>query len=284
MVWPMVQVMATEPDSGAAAAVALANAMERLGRSAADGVKEFGYAAALFFESVYWLVLGRRWRQRVTMPSVVAEMMEIGIRALPIVTVLSVTIGIMLAIQGIHTLRLFGAESRVTLGIALSITREFAPLITGILVAGRSGSALAARLGTMNINQEIDALRVMGINPVRFLVAPSLVAMMIMLPLLTFWSDFVGLLGAGLYVGLDLGMSLGAYADEVLDAMSVGDLTHGLGKSVIFAALITLVAAVNGASVSGGAEGVGRATTRAVVQAIAGILITDMLFVFIVTR
>jgi phospholipid/cholesterol/gamma-HCH transport system permease protein len=280
----MVQVMATEPDSRAAAAVALADAMERLGRAAADGVKEFGYAAALFFESVYWLVLGRRWRQRVTMPSVVAEMMEIGIRALPIVTVLSVTIGIMLAIQGIHTLRLFGAESRVTLGIALSITREFAPLITGILVAGRSGSALAARLGTMNINQEIDALRVMGINPVRFLVAPSLVAMMIMLPLLTFWSDFVGLLGAGLYVGLDLGMSLGAYADEVLDAMSVGDLTHGLGKSVIFAALITLVAAVNGASVSGGAEGVGRATTRAVVQAIAGILITDMLFVFIVTR
>jgi phospholipid/cholesterol/gamma-HCH transport system permease protein len=284
MVWPMVQVMATEPDSGPAAAVALADAMERLGRTAADGVKEFGYAAALFFESVYWLVLGRRWRQRVTMPSVVAEMMEIGIRALPIVTVLSATIGIMLAIQGIHTLRLFGAESRVTLGIALSITREFAPLITGILVAGRSGSALAARLGTMNINQEIDALRVMGINPVRFLVAPSLVAMMIMLPLLTFWSDFVGLLGAGLYVGLDLGMSLGAYADEVLDAMSVGDLTHGLGKSVIFAALITLVAAVNGASVSGGAEGVGRATTRAVVQAIAGILITDMLFVFIVTR
>ena len=249
-----------------------------------DGVKEFGYAAALFFESVYWLILGRRWRQPVRVASVFSEAMEIGILALPIVTVLSMTIGIMLAIQGIHTLRLFGAESRVTLGIALSITREFAPLITGILVAGRSGSALAARLGTMNINQEIDALRVMGINPVRFLVAPSLVAMMVMVPLLTFWADFVGLLGAGLYVGIDLGMSLGAYTDEVLNVTSVDDLTHGLGKSVIFAALITLVAVVNGASVSGGAEGVGRATTRSVVQAIAAILITDMLFVFIVTR
>jgi len=214
----------------------------------------------------------------------VAEMMQIGIRALPIVTVLSATIGIMLAIQGIHTLRLFGAESRVTLGIAFSIIREFAPLITGILVAGRSGSALAARLGTMNINQEIDALRVMGINPVRFLVAPSLVAMMVMVPLLTFWADLVGLLGAGVYVSIDLGMSLGAYVDEVLDLTSVGDLTHGLGKSIIFAGLITLVAVVNGASVTGGAEGVGRATTRSVVQAIAGILITDMLFVFIVTR
>jgi phospholipid/cholesterol/gamma-HCH transport system permease protein len=271
-------------EQGQRPALALGDTVETLGRAAVAGVKEFGYAAALLFESVYWLVLGRRWRQPVRMSSVVSEMMQIGILALPIVTVLSMTIGIMLAIQGIHTLRLFGAESRVTLGIALSVTREFAPLITGILVAGRSGSALAARLGTMNINQEIDALRVMGINPVRFLVAPSLVAMIVMVPLLTFWSDVVGLLGAGIYVGLDLGMSLGAYVDEVLNLTSVDDLTHGLGKSIIFAALITLVAVVNGASVTGGAEGVGRATTRSVVQAIAAILITDMLFVFIVTR
>lgn len=276
--------MAAERDSQSASAVALLDAMENIGRATLAGVKEFGYAAALFFESLYWLFVGRRWRQPVRMDSVVREMMQIGILALPIVTVLSMTIGIMLAIQGIHTLRLFGAESRVTLGIALSITREFAPLITGILVAGRSGSALAARLGTMNINQEIDALRVMGINPVRFLVAPSLVAMVVMVPLLTFWADLVGLLGAGIYVGIDLGMSLGAYVDEVLNVTSVEDLTHGLGKSIIFAALITLVAVVNGASVTGGAEGVGRATTRSVVQAIAAILITDMLFVFIVTR
>ncbi len=271
-------------NSRPAPATALADAMENLGRATLSGVKELGYAATLFFESVYWLVRGRRWRQPVRMSSVVAEMMQIGIRALPIVTVLSGTIGIMLAIQGIYTLRLFGAESRVTVGIALSITREFASLITGILVAGRSGSALAARLGTMNINQEIDALRVMGINPVRFLVAPSLVAMMVMVPLLTFWAMLVGLLGAGVYIGVDLGISLGAYVDEVLNVTSVNDLIHGLGKSVIFAALITMVAVVNGASVTGGAEGVGRATTRAVVQAIAAILITDMLFVFLVTR
>lgn len=276
--------MATERDSVPAPVLALLGVVEGAGRATVSGIKEFGYAAALFFESVYWLILGRRWRQPVRMNSVVSEMMQIGILALPIVTVLSMTIGIMLSIQGIHTLRLFGAESRVTLGIALSITREFAPLITGILVAGRSGSALAARLGTMNINQEIDALRVMGINPVRFLVAPSLVAMMVMVPLLTFWADLVGLFGAGIYVSVDLGMSLGAYADEVLTAVSVDDFTHGLGKSFIFAALITLVAVVNGASVTGGAEGVGRATTRSVVQAIAAILITDMLFVFIVTR
>ncbi len=189
--------MAAEHESRGVAGLAVLDTVESLGRRTISGIKEFGYAAALLFESLYWLLLGRRWRQPVRLGSVVAEMMQIGILALPIVTVLSMTIGIMLAIQGIHTLRLFGAESRVTLGIALSITREFAPLITGILVAGRSGSALAARLGTMNINQEIDALRVMGINPVRFLVAPPLIAMMVMVPLLTFWSDFIGLLGRG---------------------------------------------------------------------------------------
>jgi phospholipid/cholesterol/gamma-HCH transport system permease protein len=276
--------MTIEQGSRSQLGLVIVAAFERIGRAALNGVQEFGYAAALFAESVYWLLRGRRWRQPVRLTSVVAEMMEVGVLAIPIVSILSLTIGIMLAIQGIHTLRLFGAESRVTVGIALSITREFAPLITGILVAGRSGSALAARLGTMNINQEIDALRVMGINPVRFLVAPSLVAMVIMVPALTFWSDVIGLFGAGVYVGIELGMSMAAYTDRVFEVVTVDDLMHGIGKSFIFAALITLVAVVNGATVTGGAEGVGRATTRSVVQAIAAILITDMVFVFIVTR
>ena len=210
--------------------------------------------------------------------------METGIFAVPIVSILAATIGVMLALQGIHTLKIFGAESRVTIGIALSVTREFAPLITGILVAGRSGSALAARLGTMNISQEIDALRVMGINPVRFLVVPALVAMMIIVPALTFWSILVGLFAAGVYVSVDLGISLSAYTDEVIQVLKVGDVVHGVGKSFIFAALITLVGVVNGAGVEGGAEGVGRATTRSVVQAITAIIVTDMLFVFVMTR
>lgn len=258
--------------------------LERLGRRVAAAVSGFGFGAALFIESAYWLVMGRRRRQPVRLAAVAEEMMQVGVRAIPIVTVLSATIGVMLALQGIYTLRLFGAESRVTIGIALSITREFAPLITGILVAGRSGSALAARLGTMNISQEIDALRVMGINPVRFLVAPSLLAMLVMVPALTFWSDLVALAGAGVYVSFELGMSMAAYTDQLVDVVSVADVVHGLSKSVIFAALIALVGVVNGAAVSGGAEGVGRATTRAVVQAITAIVITDMLFVFVTTR
>ncbi len=248
------------------------------------GIEEVGMAASLVGECAYWVVMGRLRRQPVRFRSVVVEMMDIGIRAIPIVGALAVTIGVMLAIQGIHTLRTFGAESRVTLGVALSIVREFAPLITGMMVAGRSGSALAARLGTMKINQEVDALHVMGINPIRFLVAPALFACLVMLPALTFFSMVAGLWAAGAFISLELNISFASYVDELISILSTADLMHGLGKSAIFAVLIVVIGAVNGSTVTGGAEGVGRATTRAVVQALSAIVITDMLFVFAVTR
>jgi phospholipid/cholesterol/gamma-HCH transport system permease protein len=258
--------------------------LEQVGRSTIRGIEGLGHGASLLVESLYWTFLGWFRKQPVRLSSVFSEMMEIGIFALPIVIVLSATIGMMLAIQGIHTLKIFGAESRVVIGIAFSVVREFSPLITGILIAGRSGSALAARLGTMEINQEIDALTSMGINPVRFLVVPSLLAMLIMLPALTFFSDLISLFAAGVYVNLALGLSLSAYANQTLDILSVDDLMHGLGKSALFALLIALVAVVNGAAVTGGAEGVGKVTTRSVVHAITAIVITDMLFAFLVTR
>jgi len=266
------------------AADAVVHALDRLGRYVLRGVDEFGYAAALLSESLFWLVAGRRRRQPVRLAPIVAQAMEIGIAALPIITMLSGTIGVMLAIQGIYTLRTFGAESRVTLGIALSSVREFSPLITGILVAGRSGSALAARLGTMRINQEIDSLTVMGISPVRFLVAPALVAMVVMLPLLTLWGDIVALFAAGIYVASELESSMSAYWGEVQEILKLNDVMHGLAKSAIFAVLVTIVGVANGANVTGGAEGVGRMTTRSVVHAISAIVITDMIFVFMVTR
>lgn len=258
--------------------------LDRIGRASVRAVEEFGFGASLFGEALWWLVAGRSRRQPVRMAPIVVQAMEIGINALPIITILAATIGLMLAIQGIYTLRTFGAESRVTLGIALSTVREFSPLITGILVAGRSGSALAARLGTMRINQEVDALTVMGINPVRFLVVPPLVAMAVMMPLMTLWADLVSLFAAGIYVSAQLQTSLAAYGDELLTILKLNDFMHGLAKSSIFAALITIVGVVNGASVSGGAEGVGRMTTRSVVHAISAIIITDMVFAFMVTR
>lgn len=263
---------------------ALTALADKVGRAFVRGLDEMGFAAALLAESAYWVWMGRRKRQPVRLSAVMRQAYEIGVQAIPILSILTFTIGVMLAIQGIYTLRVFGAESRVTTGISLSVVREFSSLITGILVAGRSGSALAARLGTMKINQEIDALTVMGINPVRYLVAPPLIAMVIMVPALTMWAHLVSLFAAGLYVSADLGMSLGAYANAIIEVVKVTDLEHGLAKSVIFALLIALVGVVNGALVTGGAEGVGRMTTRSVVHAISAIVITDMIFAFAVTR
>jgi phospholipid/cholesterol/gamma-HCH transport system permease protein len=257
---------------------------EDVGRSATRGLTSIGFGASLVWESLGWLLLGRRRGQTVHARPVFSEMMEMGVRAIPIVSMLAVTIGIMLAIQGIYQLKRFGAENQVVIGVAFGMTREFAPLITGILVAGRSGSALAARLGTMIISQEVDALRVMGVNPVRFLVVPSLLAMLIMLPSLVIWADIVSLIGAGFYISADLGMTMGAYFNETLELLGSEDVLHGLEKSMIFAVLITIVGIVDGASVEGGAEGVGRVTTNAVVHGITAIVLTDMIFAFATTR
>lgn len=258
--------------------------VDKVGRWTVSTVEEIGNGGVLVAESLYWLIMGPSLKQPVRLGAVVAQMMEVGIKAIPIIALLSGAIGAMLAIQSIYMLSVFGAESQVTYGVAFSVVREFAPLITGILIAGRSGSALAARLGTMKISQEIDALKVMGINPVRFLVVPALLAMVVMVPALTLFNMFVGLFSAGLYINADLGISLAAYFDQVINILSLGDLLHGVGKSALFALLVGVIGVINGASVSGGAEGVGKATTRAVVQAISAIIVTDMLFAFMATR
>jgi len=257
---------------------------ERVGRSTVSSVEEVGNGGVLIGECFYWLIYGPRVKQSVRLGAIFQQMMEIGINAIPIIALLIASIGTMLAIQGIHTLRIFGAESRVTIGIAFSIVREFAPLIIGIVIAGRSGSALAARIGTMKINQEIDALKVMGVNPVRYLVVPAMVAMVIMVPALTIFGDIIGLTAAGLYVNADLGISMAAFFHDIIDILTVDDLMHGLGKSVLFAILIAVIGVVNGAGVQGGADGVGKATTRSVVQAISAIVMTDMVFAFVATR
>jgi phospholipid/cholesterol/gamma-HCH transport system permease protein len=136
----------------------------------------------------------------------------------------------------------------------------------------------------MTIQQEVDALRVMGIHPVRFLVVPSLLAMLVSLPALVVWADLVSLVAAGVYVSGELGTTLEAYLQQTLDLLSAGDVMHGVSKSAIFAVLVALIGVVDGAAVSGGAEGVGRVTTRAVVHGITAIVLTDMLFVLATTR
>lgn len=256
---------------------------EIVGRRVVGGAAEVGFAGTLFGEAIFWIVRGRSRQQPVRVDAVVQQMLQVGIEAIPIVSILAATIGMMLAIQSLYSLSLFGAESFATVGISLSVVREFAPLIVGILIAGRSGSALAARLSTMLINQKIDAFRVIGISPVRFLVAPALLAMMIVVPCLTMWANLMALAAAGVFVTATLGTSFEAYIADVVAVLSLNDLAHGLAKSALFATLVAVISSVNSAMAEGGAEGVGRMTTRAVVQSIAAIILADMLFAFVVT-
>lgn len=263
---------------------ALLRPLERLGRRTAELVSNFGYAASLLFESAWFLLWGWRRGQPVRLRMIFEQMRQVGVDAIPIVCLLSMTIGVMLGIQFIAALSEFGAQSQVVIAAAKSITREFGALITGIVVAGRSGSAFAARLGSMVVSQEVDALAVIGIEPVRYLVAPALVAMVVMMPMLTILADFVAVVGAGLYSMGPLDISLQAYLMQTLQFLEPRDLWEGLSKSVVFAVLITLIGLSTGFSVTGGAEGVGRATTRAVVASITALVIADMLFSFFLNR
>ena len=255
-----------------------------LGQKAVAAIAEIGLGAVLFGQAIFFIAIGHRRAQPVRIAATFARCMEMGIQAIPIISMMSLTIGIMLAIQGIYALRVFGAEDQVTVGLGVSVVREFGPIFTGILVSGRTGSSLAARIGTMRISQEIDALEVMGINPVRFIVAPALIAMFVMVPLLAFWADLVMLAGAGWYVTIDLGMTFPAYVQRLTETVTLHDVMHGLSKAGLFSILITLVGVINGAGVSGGAEGVGRMTTRSVVLSISAIIVTDMVFAFVTTR
>lgn len=255
-----------------------------LGRGSVGVLAGLGYAAMLLVEALYFSVLGWRVGQPLRLRRVIEQMRRIGADALPIVALLAFTVGLMLGIQFIAALGEFGAQSQVVLAVAKSVTREFGALITAILVAGRSGSALAARIGSMTVSQEIDALAVIGIEPVRYLVAPALIAMLVMLPLLTIFADAVAIFGAALYSAPALNVTPSAYMLQTLSLLSPGDLWQGLAKSVVFAVLITLIGVSTGFSVTGGAEGVGRATTRAVVLSICWIIVADMIFSFFLNR
>lgn len=256
----------------------------QVGRRSVAGVQALGYAGSLFGESLRFALTGFRHGQPVRFSAVLEQMRQVGVDAIPIVSMLSFTVGLMLGIQFVAALGDFGAESQVVAAVAKSVTREFGVLITGILVAGRSGSSFAARIGSMNVSQEIDALGVMGIDPVRYLAAPALIAMLLMLPVLTIIADVMAILGAALYCAPTLDISPQVYIVQTMQLLDAGDIWQGLAKSVVFAVLITLVGVCTGFGVSGGAEGVGRATTRAVVLSISAIVVADMIFSFFLNR
>jgi phospholipid/cholesterol/gamma-HCH transport system permease protein len=214
----------------------------------------------------------------VRLAAVSRHISETGIHALPIIGLMAVMISIVIGYQSIAQLRPFGGEDFTVNLVAVSVLREMGVLITAIMVAGRSGSAFTAEIGVMKMREEIDALDVMGIDPLQVLVLPRLIGLMVTLPLLAFFSDIMGLLGGAMISLSLLDVSPLQYLDRVQKAVDGWDLFVGLFKAPIFAFFIAVVGCMHGLRVTGSAESVGQETTRAVVKAIFLVIVLDALF------
>ena len=213
-----------------------------------------------------------RWRP------ILFNIRSAGFDALPIVGLLSFLLGVVVAYQGADQLRQYGANIFVADLIGLSMLREFAPLITAIIVAGRSGSAYAAQIGTMAVTEEIDAMRTLGIAPIELLVLPKVIALVIALPLLTLFADVLGVFGGMLMARAQLGVSFPEFIDRFVKAVSTTAYLVGIGKAPVFALIISMVGCFQGFRTRGGADSVGRQTTRSVVQSIFLVIVADALF------
>jgi phospholipid/cholesterol/gamma-HCH transport system permease protein len=206
------------------------------------------------------------------------EAMAVGVGALPIISLITFFVGVIIALQGAYELQRIGAMQLVASLVAISITRELGPLVTAIVVIGRSGSAFAAQIGTMRVTEELDALETMALDPVAFLVVPKFLAMGLMMPCLAIWADLMGVLGGGLFGVIGGGYTFGGYLIATQEALVMRDITSGFIKSIVFGLVITAVGCQEGFSTGAGAEEVGRSTTSAVVISILLVILIDLVF------
>jgi phospholipid/cholesterol/gamma-HCH transport system permease protein len=250
----------------------------QIGRGVIDTLAYVGALVRLSAQAAYYAFVSPFRGRPLRLDRAFAQAMEVGVRALPVLSLITFFIGLILAMQGAYELRKFGAMHFVADAVAISMTRELGPLITAIVVIGRSGSAFAAEIGTMKVNEEIDALETMAISPVQFLVAPKFIAMMLMLPCLTIWANFMGVLGGSLFGVWKADFSWLGYMHATIDALFLRDIVTGLIKSVMFGMTITAVGCSEGLSTGSGAESVGKSTTSAVVMSIFLVVIVDLIF------
>lgn len=253
-------------------------ALEGLGRTtahrASENVDFLAFLGETAVAGVPFLVKPFRFRWK----QVVVELSEAGHRALPIVGILAFLLGVVIAYQGGVQLRQYGANIFIVDLVGLSMVRELAPMMTAIIVAGRTGSAYAAQIGTMKVTEEVDALRTIGIAPMDQLVLPKVLGLLIALPLLTVYADIMGVLGGMVMSSAMLGISATTYIDRLSIAVSVDSYVIGIGKAPVFAVIIALVGCYQGFRVDGSAESVGRRTTVSVVQAILLVITVDAAF------
>ncbi|UCD71388.1 MAG: ABC transporter permease [Syntrophobacterales bacterium] len=231
---------------------------------------ESGRISILFGQTIFLI-----FRPPFNIREALSQMEEIGVRSIPVVVITSAFTGMVLALQTFTGFKRFNAETLVGTVVALSVTRELGPVLTGLMVSGRVGSAMAAELGTMRVTEQIDALYTLATNPVKYLVVPRFLASLVMVPVLVVFADVIGIMG-GYFVSVKvLGTNPTVYIRRTWDYMELSDIYSGLLKACIFGMIMAIISCYQGFYTEGGAEGVGKATTRAVVLSCLVILISN---------
>lgn len=252
---------------------------ERVGRRIIGGFESAGGIAIMFWRAFYNIFLPPFEIKRSFQ-----QMVRVGVESVPVVLLTAIFTGMVLTLQTTYQIAKFGAETYIGGVVGLSMTRELVPVLTGLMVAGRVGASIAAELGTMSVTEQIDALKTLATNPIRYLVTPRLVACLIMLPVLTAVADTVGIAGSYLVAVFHLGIPGGAYMKTLSMIVESFDVLTGLAKTIIFGGIIASVSCYYGFHTRGGAEGVGRSTTTSVVSSCITILLADVLLTALFTK
>jgi phospholipid/cholesterol/gamma-HCH transport system permease protein len=238
-----------------------------------------GYGVVMLGEALHWVRAAPKRIKEITF-----QMQVCGLQSMPVTLLVGIFVGMVLALQTGLSLKPYGLQHLIATIAAVSMTREMGPLMTAVILAGRVGSSIAAELGTMKVSEEIDALEVMSINPVKLLVMPRLVALTIMLPILAIYSNLIGIVGAALIGNLQIGIPYYTFFKDCMDSLELRDLYTGLFKTAVFGLIIATVGCNEGLRTTGGTLGVGESTRRAVVNSLLLILISNYFMTSIIFR
>jgi phospholipid/cholesterol/gamma-HCH transport system permease protein len=253
----------------------MVNLISAIGNIILRSISHIGGVFNLLGQTLYWMVIGPFMKKPPSRKNIFDQMVFGGVNSILIVFFVALFTGIVLAMQSAYQLAQLGAEMYVASLVAVSMARELGPVLTALVVAGRVGAAITAELGTMKVTEQIEALQTMALNPIRFLVVPRFLALLVMLPCLTIFSDLIGMLGGYLIGIFNIGINHGMYIDITLEFLTLKDIYTGLIKSAFFAMIISLIGCYMGLNTAGGAEGVGRSTTISVVSSFIMVILAD---------
>jgi len=249
-----------------------------IGRATLNSLYAVCSVCVLIVDTAYWSFMAPLRGKGLRIRTAIEQFVEFGYNSMPIVGLICFLVGAIMAMQASYQLARYGATIFIANLVGVAAVRELAPLMTAIIITGRSGSAITAEIGTMKVAEEIDALEVMGLNPTKFLVAPKFLAMMLAVPCVTILAMLIMIAGGTFLATFVLGIDMTRYMEQTAEAIAWKDMITGMVKSVFFAFVICLVGIYRGFQVEGGAEGVGRKTTSSVVTSIFFIIVVDMVF------